>query len=542
MQIYGYRKDTDILIEENGIVQIDVRIVGTEANDYSDVITEYAKIDRVNPTTTVPTATKTTCSITVNSAQEDIHSGIDETKTMYAIKTGDTWSEWQSSNIFTGLTHNTEYIVKTQSTDMVGNSSESEELTVKTDELLLGKLILKLNNNEGTNYTENTWTNQNIYVAIEEQSAGATTTYYSKENSAQNIAATNQETTVIRDGETILLLSVTDGTNTITSEVEHILKIDKIAPVINELSLDNDEWSAAGKIITGKAIDGLSGISAYQFSNQENITISSEGWNNITNTNEEITQTIEVNEGGAYYFYVMDAAGNVASVSINTLIDVVGPIITFTRANGETIINVTDTGAGVGNIHYAWTTNNVEPSDEEWKNYSEAVTYDGTSSGKIYLWAKADDNIGNTTITNTIYNTIKSPIILSEDEFVNEYISFKLNSENEDTDIIYEFKIDDGEWQYITVDSYYTITNITEGNVTISARVLDNAGRYSEISTKTVKVSRVEVSDNKADTLDNTLANGSLPHTGLKIGLILLLVMSGICVIAYFKYNKLRGI
>ena len=62
---------------------------------------------------------------------------------MYAIKTGDTWSEWQTSNTFTGLTHNTEYIIKTRTTDIAGNASESQELTVKTDELLLGNLILK---------------------------------------------------------------------------------------------------------------------------------------------------------------------------------------------------------------------------------------------------------------------------------------------------------------------------------------------------------------------------------------------------------------
>ena len=46
----------------------------------------------------------------------------------------------------------------------------------------------------------------------------------------------------------------------------------------------------------------------------------------------------------------------------------------------------------------------------------------------------------------------------------------------------------------------------------------------------------------KETTTDSTTSPIVLPNTGLKIGLALLLVMSGICVIAYFKYNKLRGI
>lgn len=434
-------KDKDIQVQENGNVQIDVRIVGTENNDYSDVITKYAKIDHVDPTSSMPTATKTTSSIIVNSAQIDEHSGIDASKTLYAIKKENTWSEWQESNTFTGLKNNTDYIVKTKSTDMVGNISESEELLIKTDELLLGSLVLKLNNNQGETYTENTWTNQNIYVAIQERSVGATTSYYSKENSAQTITQTNQETTITKNGTTTLLLSVTDGTNTVTSDIEHILKVDSIAPVINELSLDNEEWSTDNKNLTGKAIDELSGIEGYQFSQQENITTASSGWNSVTPTNEELTENIEINEGGKYYFYVKDVAGNISVVNIDTKIDALGPVINFERVNGKTNINVTDTGAGVNIIQYAWTSENTQPNQTDWKNYSEAVKYTGENNREIYLWAKAIDNAGNTSTSSTTFNTIKEPEIDSKDNFVNEYISFKLNSDNEDSDVIYQFKI-----------------------------------------------------------------------------------------------------
>lgn len=558
-------KDTDILIEESGNVKVDVRIKGTQIDDYSNIVTLNAKVDKINPTTTKPTATKTTCSITVNLGQADAHSGIDTTKTMYAIKKDGTWSEWQSSNTFTGLTHNTEYTVKTKAVDKVGNTSESEELIVKTDELLLGNLILKLNNADGSNYTENTWTNQNIYVAIEERSTGATTKYKSKENSVQTIAETNQETTVTKEGITIITLSVTDGTNTITSDVEHILKIDKVAPVINGLSLDNEEWTKEAKNITGKAIDDLSGIVSYQFSNKEDLTSASSGWIDVTATNDEITQTKEISENGKIYFYVKDAAGNIASVGIDTKIDSQGPVINFSRANGKTTINVTDTGAGIKSTQYAWTTENSEPID--WQNYSSSVTYPGSSMGKIYLWAKSTDNADNTTTSSSVFSALKKPSIVSENEFVNKNISFKATSETEDTDVLYQFKINDGEWQSITKDSSHTITDITEGTVNISARILDNAGRYSEVASKTIKVSIVETpqdnenSDNgsnnqgttsndnnsggtttksktSAESSDKTTADGILPRTGT--GSFILMLVAGVVLIgiSFIFYKK----
>lgn len=534
-------KDTDILIDEDGLTQIDIRIIGTEPDDYSDIITGYAKIDRVNPKNEVPSAESTTCSITVHANQTDEHSGIDSTKTQYAIKTGDTWSEWQLEDTFNGLTHNTNYVVKTKSTDLAGNSSESEEFAINTKELLLGDLILKLNNNEGSDYTENTWTNQNIYVAINERIEGAVTKYYSKENSAQTISETNQETTIVEDGTTTILVSVTDGTNTITDDVEHILKVDKIAPVINELSLDSSEWTVTGKNVTGRAIDILSGINAYQFSNQNNITALSEGWNTLDVTNEEITESSRI-DYDTCYFYVKDVAGNVTSVNINTKIDQVGPIITFVRSNGETAINVTDTGAGVASTKYFWSIEEIEPSESDWKEYEGAVVYDGTSKGIIYLWAIATDTLGNETIEYSRFSEIKKPTIITEGQFVNENASFKLTSNNEDTDVIYEFKINDGEWQVITKESLHTITDIKEGNITISARVLDNAGRHSDVETETLTVTIVE--DEEPDTnKDNTVIDTDIPQTGEKNWVLLILVAVIImAIVAYRKFLELKEI
>lgn len=499
-------KDTDIPVMGDGVVKVDVRIVGSKANDYSDIITKLVRIDKTPPTTTAPTATSTTCTVTVKSEQTDAYSGVDETKTVYSIKIGDTWTEWQEEATFPELVHDTEYLVKTKTTDKSGNVIESEETVIKTALLGLGNLILKYNNNEGEDYTENTWTNENIYVAIEELQEGVTTSYVSKEGSAQTIEATNQETTVVTDGSTILTLSATDGTNVVVSDVEHIIKIDKVNPVINELILDNEEWSSDGKELTGKAIDELSGIAEYQFSKLENLTVDSEGWLAVTPvTTEEVTKSIEVTESGKYYFYVKDAAGNMTSVGIDTKIDDAGPVITFSRANGETAINVTDIGSGVKETVYAWTEENEEPT--EWLTYEEAVKYTGESKEAIYLWAKATDDAGNETVNSTVFTEIKMPVIESKDKFTNEYANFKLNSENEDEDITYQYRIDKEEWKNISEDSTYTISNINEGEIEIEARVLDNAGRYSEVASKVVEVIFIAPPEPEENTTTNTTTN-----------------------------------
>lgn len=164
-----YDKDTKILIKENGINQIDVRVLGTKEGDTSDIITEYAKIDKINPTNTIPTATKTINSITVKCTQTDAESGIDSTKTLYAIKEENNWSKWQTSNTFTNLKPNTEYVVKTKTTDKAGNIAESKELDIKTEQVKIETQKKeednKINNDqkeESDIKNENTFTNNTI--------------------------------------------------------------------------------------------------------------------------------------------------------------------------------------------------------------------------------------------------------------------------------------------------------------------------------------------------------------------------------------------
>lgn len=317
-----------------------------------------------------------------------------------------------------------------------------------------------------------------------------------------------------------------------------------------ELSISNEEWTkdeVTFRIIDTKNTDFVKNYQ-YRINNGE--------WTNCSkDTDIPITEsgivTVDVRIEGSESNDYSDV------ISKQAKIDSLAPIITFERANGKTAINVTDTGAGIDKIQYVWSTSSEAPTAGEFKTYSSAVIYDGTSKGKIYLWAKAIDKAGNETIESTSYSSIKKPEINSEDEFINKYITFKLNSSNEDTDIMYQFKINDGEWTDISANSNHTITNIKDGEVKISARVLDNAGRYSEISNKTVKVSitgQVNNDENKnnqennieniSGNKDDTTAIGKLPKAGMNnIGIcIIAIILIKLVNILYKKMNKYKDI
>ena len=84
-------------------------------------------LDNTAPNTTAPTATSTTNSIVVTSAQTDSNSGINASTRQYSIKkkSDSSWGSWitDSSNThtFTNLTLNTEYQVRNQVKDAAGN-------------------------------------------------------------------------------------------------------------------------------------------------------------------------------------------------------------------------------------------------------------------------------------------------------------------------------------------------------------------------------------------------------------------------------------
>ena len=354
--------------------------------------TATVKIDKTAPTKDAPTATSTAQSITVKCKQADVLSGINSSKTQYALKTGDTWSAWQTSNTFTKLTQSTSYVVKTKVTDNAGNSTESNETTISTAKLAAGTLTLKLTNSSGNAYTSGSWTKTNVYVKLNAASVG-TTTYASESGSAQTVASTTNDTTITTTGTTTLKVTTTDGTNTSTNT--YTIKIDKVAPTAGTLTMKlgsstgtaytSGNWT--NKNVWIHKNDGSDGQSGHK---STTYTISAAS---LTNQTTDNTLTDE----GKYTAVVTttDNVSNSSTKNYNINIDKTAPTTVAPTAsqttNSITVTNKqTDSLSGVSSTQYAIY------NGSSWSNWQSSNVFSGLTANKAYkVKTKSTDKAGN---------------------------------------------------------------------------------------------------------------------------------------------------
>ena len=267
-------------------------------NQKSESTVYYVRnIDKIDPTTTAPTVASSTNMIVVTNKQEDspatsdyAYSGINEERTQYAIKKGDLWGEFQYTNRFTNLNHDTDYYVKTRTYDIAGNFADSEEKLIRTKKLNIGKIYFSLDSASGATYTPGQKVKGNVYIRLDD-SAKNNTKYRSKEGSAQFIAPTNTDTLVVTDGTTTIIVETTDGVNTVTEEYE--ICLDNIAPSVSEIEVISPE--------TGKYKEGTKVTFAVRWT--ENITVVSQPQLTIRFGDSEVKNATYVSASGNEMIY-----------------------------------------------------------------------------------------------------------------------------------------------------------------------------------------------------------------------------------------------
>ena len=186
-----------------------------------------------------------------------------------------------------------------------------------------GSLILKEQNSLGEIYTSNTWTNQNVYIAIDESNRPANTTM-SYEINGQGPYTASQ--TITQEGIYEIVLTTTDDIGNST-KVNYQVKIDKTKPEIGTLHLR--EESSIGnelenEVITNKNVyvslekgtDNLSGIA------QSYYVLNGDETNQITDS--EIYRA-----DGEYPLKVIsiDRAGNQSEKTYRFIISKQAPIL-----------------------------------------------------------------------------------------------------------------------------------------------------------------------------------------------------------------------
>jgi len=247
------------------------------------------------------------------------------------------WQEAESSTLeLDGLKHKD--IVYARLIDETGNAGNATSTSI-LDNIApnAGTITMKKGDSTGTDYTHNTWTNQNVYIELLEGSDA--------QSGVQSDAITNatgtitMPTTLSEEGTHTITVTTTDWAGLTASNSYHI-QIDKTKPSLPTLTASNTAPTNTDITITGTSTDTVSGIAGYQYTMADNLTAESTGWTDITATTESFTApAYTVSSNGIYYFYVKDQAGNIHKQFMDIQnIDKTPPTITAIGAPSATYI------------------------------------------------------------------------------------------------------------------------------------------------------------------------------------------------------------
>jgi murein DD-endopeptidase MepM/ murein hydrolase activator NlpD len=200
------------------------------------------------------------------------------------------------------------------------------------------------------------------------------------------------------NGTWYLHVQATDNAGNYAYTYAGSYRIDKAIPDISASPISRD-WDNSDVTVTLTYTDsGGSGVATKQYAWSTSTTTPST-WSTYSGP---VTQS----NTGTWYLHAraVDNAGNVKTEYFSPYrIDKVAPTISASPANriwDNTDVSVTLTyadagGAGLSTRQYAWSTSNsTQPTT--WTNYTAPVTQ--SADGVWYLWAKAVDGVGNTTI------------------------------------------------------------------------------------------------------------------------------------------------
>ncbi len=306
------------------------------------------------------------------------------------------WIDVQGNSVeLDGLEHNT--IIYTRLLDETGNAGTVGTTTIQdTTQPTAGTLTLKQNNENGTNYTGNSWTNQNVYVTLNGGSdlqSGVQSNVVTA-TSTDTVGEIATPTTITTEGTTTLTVTTTDWAGLRASSTTYTINIDQTEPTISSLTKSIEETTNQDMSITGTAQDTLSGLVAYQYSTLDNLTANSTGWTTIDATTETYTApAYTISTNGTYYFYVKDQAGNVTKQEIEIQnIDKTNPTVTSIEGPSQSYIKNHET------VTYTITTSEPTIVIGEFTNNSAiTLTGDGATGCTSQIEVVNADENGYTT-------------------------------------------------------------------------------------------------------------------------------------------------
>ena len=278
-----------------------------------------------------------------------------------------------------------------------------------------------------TNYTNNTWTNNSVYmyggISGSTDTGGVAKYQISSDNATWSDYVYNSGNALYgltTDGTQYRYARAVDNAGNVSSSLIKTIKIDKTAPTVpttmgmtlsdGTTNYTNNAWTNNSIYMYG-GISGstdTSGISKYQISSDNAIWVDYA----YVYTNPLYGLTTD----GTQYRYAraVDNAGNVSGSLTKTIkIDKTLPAVVFgTNGNAtyaksrSTTVTISDSGSGLlsGSLKYLWNTSTATPAEVSFTTtFTSGATLTTPTgvTGSYYLWILSKDNAGNTTITRT---------------------------------------------------------------------------------------------------------------------------------------------
>ena len=495
-------------------------------------------LDNTAPNTTAPTATSTTNSIVVTSAQTDSHSGINASTRQYSIKkTSDSsWGSWvtDSSNThtFTNLTLNTEYQVRTQVKDALGNGyAVSGIKTITTVNITKPTITLSTTSP----------TNKSITATITYPNITGLTKQYSYDNKTWTKYTT---ALTIDTNKTIYARSI-DSTNQGSDSTRvaslSVTNIDKTQPTVTFGT--NGSTSYKKSQSTTVTVNDASGINTLKYQWLQSATAPAESSFTATFASGG-TITKSDGTGNNWYLWILakDKAGNTTIVKSNAFyLDNTAPNTTAPTATGTTNSIVvtsaqTDSHSGIDANTRQYSIKKT--SDSSWgawitdKNNTHTFT-NLTLNTEYQVRTQVKDALGNGYAvsgikTITTVNITKPTITLSTTSPTNQNITATITYPNI-TGITKQYSYDNKTW------TTYTTTLTIDTNKTIYARSIDSTNQGSD-STRVASLSVTNI-----DKAGPTVTFGTNGNTSYKKSQSTTVTVSDASGINTLKYQWLQS-
>ena len=385
---------------------------------------------------------------------------------------------------------------------------------------IVGTLTMKLGSSSGQNYINNTYTNENVWIGINNgtdgQSGHKSTCYYINETKYSS------DQLLSKSGTYEILVETEDNVGNKASR-EYKVEIDKELPRIIEIKKDISEWTNETVTLTVDSIDDLSGVASLSFDGGKT-------WD--SKTSKEYTENVNGIE-----IQVKDMAGNIAKETVDiTNIDkkapsrpkVTGGDTWVSSDKCELKLSGGDSESGLK--YYYWkyadgsdsgtlygkTANFYEEQDKEIKFWSIDKAGNWSSSTTTYVKIDRTAPIAGTIVLKM--NDSKGELI-PNNFTTSENVYIELNNGSDELSGIKTntYKINGGEEliepMVLTEEGTYTIEVVTTDNANNTATntyivkldhrftnyISDNNATCTQDGTKTAKCDRCEETDTIKD-------------------------------------------